>query len=93
MTDKLAGTVTFAMGFRRDGDFYMPNTSLKTDVRTVSKKPIQRIAAIFVKGIKDAKYCNMAYIAKGLSIDDDVFASVMCDRVDKERLAFISTTT
>jgi len=86
VTDKLTGTVTFAMGFRRDGEFYMPNTSLKTDVRTISKKPIQRIAAIFVKEMKEAKYCNMAYIAKGFTIDDGVFASVMCDKVDKENL-------
>ena len=63
VTDKLAGTVTVAMGFRRDGDFYIPNTSLKTDVRTISKKPIQRIAAMFVKEIKEPKYCTLAYTA------------------------------
>ena len=89
VTDKLTGTVTFAMGFRRDGEFYMPNTSLKTDMRTISKNPIQRIAAIFVKEMKEAKYCNMAYIAKGLTIDDGVFASVMCDRVDRENLTMM----
>jgi len=92
VTDKLAGTVTFAMGFRRDGDFYMPNTSLKTDVRTISKNPIQRIAAIFVKEIKEVKYCSVAYIAKRLTIDDEVFASVMCDRVDKENLTMMPST-
>ena len=92
VTDKLTGTVTFAMGFRRDGKFYMPNTSLKTDVRTISKKPIQRIAAIFVKEMKEAKYCNLTYIAKGYTIDDDVFASVMCDRVDKGILTIMPAT-
>ena len=40
VTDKLAGTVTSAMGFRKDGDYYMPNTSLKTDMRTITQKPV-----------------------------------------------------
>jgi len=56
VTDKLAGTVTSAMGFRKDGDYYLPNTSLKTDMRTISIKPIQRIAAVFVKQIQEPMY-------------------------------------
>ena len=36
--------------------------------------------------VKETKYCTLAYIAKGLSIDDEVFASVMYDMVDKEKL-------
>ena len=86
VTDKLAGTVTSAMGFRKDGDYYMPNTSLKTDMRTITKKPVQRIAAIFVKGFNDIKYRNMTYIAKGLTIDDYVLIPVMRERVDKDNL-------
>jgi len=86
VTDKLAGTVTSAMGFRKDGDYYMPNTSLKTDMRTITKKPVQRIVAIFVKGFNDTKYRNMTYIAKGLTIDDTVLIPVMRERVDKDNL-------
>ncbi|MDR0490196.1 MAG: hypothetical protein LBH28_02975 [Oscillospiraceae bacterium] len=86
VTDKLAGTVTSAMGFRRDGDVYMPNTSLKTDMRTITLKPVRRIAAIFVKGFNEEKYCNLTYIAKGLTIDDDVFIPVIREKVDKENL-------
>jgi hypothetical protein len=89
VTDKLAGTITSAMGFRRDGDFYMPNTSLKTDIRTITKKPVQRIAAIFVKGFNDSKYHNLTYIAKGLTIDDDVFIPVIRESVDKDNLNLI----
>jgi len=90
VTDKLAGTVTSAMGFRRDGNFYIPNTSLKTDVRLISKKPVQRIAAIFVKGFKDAKYHDLTYIAKGISVDDDILNSVICEKVDCIHLAIKS---
>ena len=92
VTDKLAGTVTSAMGFRKDGNFYMPNTSLKTDMRTITMKPVQRIAAIFVKGFNDARYRNLTYIAKGLTIDDDIFISVVRERVDKDNLILMLPT-
>ena len=92
VTDKLAGTVASAMGFRRDGEYYIPNTSLKTDMRTISKKPILRIAAIFVKRFKESKYSDLTYIAKGLTIDDDTFKSVIQDRVDKANLSIILPT-
>ena len=74
------------MGFRKDGNYYMPNTSLKIDMRTITMKPVQRIVAIFVKGFHDEIYHNMTYIAKGLTIDDDIFIPVNRKRVDKDRL-------
>ena len=39
VTDKIAGTVTAAMGFRKNGesDFYVPNTALSTDMRDVTR--------------------------------------------------------
>jgi len=81
VTDKLAGTITSAMGFRKDGDFYMPNTALKTDVRTVSKKPVQRIAATFIKNIQDDKYTDLTYLAKGFKIEDDFFITILKEKV------------
>jgi len=86
VTDKLAGTVTSAMGFRRNGDIYMPNTALKTDVRDIVKHPVQRIAAIFIKKKHDTKYCELTYIAKGLTIDDDTLKLFFEDRVDFQNL-------
>ena len=86
VTDRLAGTVTSAMGFRRDDNYYMPNTALKTDMRTISMKPVKRIAAIFSKGFEDAKYCELTYLAKGISIDDELLASVLRSNVDKDNL-------
>ena len=81
VTDKLAGTITSAMGFRKDGDYYMPNTALKTDVRIISKKPVQRIAATFLKSIQDDKYNELTYLAKGFKIEDDFFAGILKDMV------------
>ena len=42
VADKMVGTVTIAMGFKKDEDANcnVPCTALKTDVRTVSLKPV-----------------------------------------------------
>ena len=88
VTDKLAGTVTAAMGFRKTGDkgIYVPNSALNTDLRLISIKPVQRIAAIFQKSKLDKKYTILTYIAKGLTIDDDVLSTMMRDKVDRQNL-------
>ena len=82
VTDKLAGTVTSAMGFNKDGEYYLPNTSLKTDVRMVSKKPVQRIAAIFIKRFSDEKYSDLRYLAKGVLLDIPMYTKALSDKVN-----------
>jgi len=70
MADKIAGTTTAAMGFKKDGLYYYPSSALKTDVKNITIKPFLKVSAVFVKGINDEKYCEMTYIRKGLSITD-----------------------
>ena len=88
VTDKLAGTVTAVMGFTKTSDngAFVPNTALNTDLRLISKKPIQRIAAIFQKMKQDEKYSTLTYIAKGLTIDDGALAYVLRNKVDMQSL-------
>jgi hypothetical protein len=88
ITDRLAGTTTAAMGFSEDErtGFYIPNTVLKTDVREVTKHPQQRIIAIFRKSIKDAKYAELTYLAKGVTLDDDILSSILEMKVDTANL-------
>ena len=54
ITEKIVGTVTACVGFVRDGSFYVPNTVLREDIRTVTVSPQKRIIAIFVKDTQDA---------------------------------------
>jgi len=82
VTDKLAGTVTSAMGFRKDGEYYVPNTSLKTDVRVVSKRPVQRIVATFIKRFDDEIYSDLMYLAKDISLSDSMFVKTLGDKVN-----------
>jgi hypothetical protein len=86
VTDKLAGTVTAAMGFKKKDSLYVPNTSLKVDLRDISIRPIQRIAAVFIKDRREEKYTRLTYIAKGLKIDDAIFKPSLRDKVDSVNL-------
>jgi len=84
IADKFAGTVTMAMGFVSINGQYIPNTSLKIDVRDITEKATrQRIVAILSKQRSDSLYNQLTYIAKGMAIDDDVFATTLRDKVDK----------
>jgi len=86
VTDKLAGTVTAAMGFVNDRGYYIPNTVLKEDLRHLTVKPHQRIIAIFIKNQKDKNYSTLSYIAKGFTIDDDIFNELAQVNVDMNNL-------
>ena len=88
VTDKIAGTVAAAMGFRKNGDsdFYVPNTALNTDLRVLAQNPVQRIAAMFIKKKQDQRYRELTYIAKGLTIDEPAFSSIIQEKVDLKEL-------
>jgi len=87
ITDKFAGTVTMAMGFAYNNGLYIPNTALKLDVRDITSKATRRkVAAIFVKPSGDNLYKRLTYIAKGITIDDDVLAPMLKEKVDTESL-------
>ena len=83
VTDKLAGTTTAAMGFRKmeKDNTYIPNTALNTDMRDISEKPIHKIAAILIKGKNELKYSKPTYIAKGVSLDDDSLKQIISEKV------------
>jgi hypothetical protein len=86
VTDKLAGTVTAAMGFvpgEGMNGMYVPNTALKKDVRDIIALGTQRrIVAIFTKGRRDKLYKTLTYTAKGVSLSDDIFADVLREKVE-----------
>ena len=50
ITDKIAGTVTAAMGFKQSKGLYLPNTALRKDVREITVQTTRhRVVAIFIK--------------------------------------------
>ncbi|MCL2819338.1 MAG: PBECR4 domain-containing protein [Oscillospiraceae bacterium] len=68
-TEKIIGTITACVGFVRDDRYYLPNTTLREDIRTITLKPQKRILAIFTKGDKDKRYYNCSYLAKRVSLE------------------------
>ena len=83
ITDKFAGTVTTALGFVNVKDFYMLNTALKKDVREITIQATRRkVIAIFIKNRRDEKYSRLTYIAKGMTIDDNIFDEALSEKVD-----------
>ena len=70
ITDKIAGTVTSAMGFVKDNNYYVPNTVIKEDMRNLIVKPQRRVAAIFLKAQSEKLYTTNTYVAKGFKIEN-----------------------
>ena len=86
VTDKIAGTVTAAMGFAEDKEtgYYIPNTVLKEDLRKLTKKPQQRIVATFRKTQKEERYSELSYFVKDISELGNGVLTVINDRIDSE---------
>ena len=62
-TEKIIGTNVYSMGFIKVGDYYIPNTTLKEDIRNITNKT-NRVIAIFSKEIKEKQYSKLTYINK-----------------------------
>ena len=61
-TEKIAGTVNCCIGFVIDQyNYYVPNTSLKIDIRKVTNKRAI-VKAVLKKKIKDSLYKNVTYL-------------------------------
>lgn len=80
-TEKLAGNVTACLGFIRDGEYYIPNTVLKEDIRDITKRPQQRMLAIYRKQIGQKTYCERCYLAKGIEINRLTLPSEILDKI------------
>lgn len=72
-TEKLVGSVRGCMGFVTDGDYYVPNTVLREDIRKVTRG-CKSVIAIFVKDIKQSFYANVSYNSAGTVLADIVQA-------------------
>ena len=65
-TDKIAGGQRCCMGFVKDPNgYYVPNTSLKEDIRDISEA-IYRIVAIYSKEKAGTEFSDRLYIAKNV---------------------------
>jgi hypothetical protein len=85
-TEKIAGGVTANLGFVKDENypqsgFYVPNTTIKDDIRSMALKPVQRVLAILLKKTSDTKYSLLTYLAKGISLNLPVLQEILREKV------------
>jgi hypothetical protein len=85
-TEKIAGGVTANLGFVKDENypgsgFYVPNTTIKDDIRDMTLKPVQRVLAILLKKASDANYPLLTYLAKGISLNMPVLQEILSEKV------------
>jgi hypothetical protein len=85
-TEKIAGGVTANLGFVKDENypqsgFYVPNTTIKDDIRNMVLKPVQRVQAIWLKKASDSKYPLLTYLAKGISLNMPSLQKILKEKV------------
>ncbi len=94
-TEKLVGNIYACIGFVKGGDqYYIPNTSLKEDIRDVVTHA-NRVIAIYSKGIQNRFYDSLLYQAKGVILDEKILPKELIGRlrVDKEKKPVIILET
>ncbi len=79
-TEKIVGNIYACIGFIKCDEFYIPNTSLKEDVRDVVTHA-NRVIAIYSKGINDREYDALLYKAKGIELDENILPRELQGRV------------
>lgn len=67
ITEKIVGTNIYSMGLIKVGEYYIPNTTLKEDIRNITNGT-NRIIAIFTKKIKEKQYSNLTYLDRKTSL-------------------------
>jgi hypothetical protein len=96
-TEKIVGGVTANLGFVKDANypesgFYVPNTTIKDDIRNLSLQPVRRVLAILVKKASDPKYPLFTYLAKGISLDTPHLQEILREKaVPHDSLEYLFT--
>lgn len=90
-TDKLIGGVNACVGFIKNNrsKYYVPNTLLGINIKSITNKPQSRIIAIFKKSIKDDKYMYLSYMAKGLLFQRLVNDTIIANIVDFSKIEYL----
>lgn len=81
-TQKIAGGINECLGFKKEGNYYIPNTALYEDIRNVTN--IQsRVVSILIRNIKDLKYKKVTYISKDYSLEKILKNKEIREKTDK----------
>jgi hypothetical protein len=90
--EKVTGNVNACIGLKQTGNFCVPVSSLKEDIRDITINR-ERIIATFIKSLKDSKYGEIKYLAKGdVDLSSDKISEIL-EKVDIKKLVLDFNTT
>lgn len=81
-TEKVTGTTSACLGLLQTEDYYIPNSVLSEDIRSIVPKPPGKIYAIFRKPINAPLYTKLTYKAKNISITKKYLPKELLEEID-----------
>lgn len=91
-TEKITGTTTACLGLIQKDDYYIPNSVLREDIRTIIPKPPGKIFAIFKKKLRSPLYTQLTYTNKNILITKKCLPEKLLYKIDPSILESESTT-
>lgn len=88
--DRIVGTVTYCLGFIKDGNYFVPSSCLLEDVRRMGDNPSQILAIFSKKAVRAERiYKEIRYVAKGVPLDkltltDDLNFLISLEKYNKK---------
>lgn len=81
-TEKVTGTTSACLGLLQTEDYYIPNSVLSEDIRSIVPKPPGKIYAIFKKPINAPLYTKLTYKTKNISITKKYLPKELLEEID-----------
>lgn len=85
-TEKVTGTTTACLGLIQGKHYYIPNSVLSEDIRSIILPPPGIIYAIFKKPIKATLYTQLTYVAQNINITKKCLPKELIKEIDPSLL-------
>ncbi len=81
-TEKVTGTTTACLGLIHSNNYYIPNSVLNQDIRSIITKPPGKIFAIFKKSIRSSLYTQLTYKSQNTKITQHTLPNELIPEID-----------
>lgn len=85
-TEKIVGTTTACLCLKQVKDYYIPNSVLNEDIRTIIQKPPGKIYAIFKKPINTSFYTQLTYKSSNISLTSQYIPEQLINQIEPSLL-------
>lgn len=85
-TEKVTGTTTACLGLIQNNDYYIPNSVLSEDIRSIVPKPPGKIYAIFKKPTNSHLYTELTYKSPTIKITAKCLPQNLTNEIDSSLL-------